>query len=80
MADSQRVGLDEVLLHLAALEDPRSTVNRQHPLVSVVVIALLAVLACASGKLLALVHARPTRSRITCRTHRAYRFSPGTTI
>jgi predicted transposase YbfD/YdcC len=49
MADIQRVGLDEVVLHFAALEDPRSTVNRQHPLVSVVVIALLAVLAGASG-------------------------------
>jgi predicted transposase YbfD/YdcC len=41
--------LDEVVLHFAELEDPRSTVNRQHPLVSVVVIALLAVLAGAGG-------------------------------
>jgi predicted transposase YbfD/YdcC len=49
MADIRRVGLDEVVLHFAALEDPRSTVNRQHPLVSVVVIALLAVLAGAGG-------------------------------
>ena len=49
MADIQRVGLDEVVLHFAELEDPRSTVNRQHPLVSVVVIALLAVLAGAGG-------------------------------
>jgi predicted transposase YbfD/YdcC len=49
MADIRRVGLDEVVLHFAALEDPRSTVNRQHPLASVVVIALLAVLAGASG-------------------------------
>ena len=36
-------------LHFAELEDPRSTVNLQHPLVSVVVIALMAVLAGASG-------------------------------
>jgi predicted transposase YbfD/YdcC len=41
--------LDEVVLHLADLGDPRSTVNLQHPLVSVVVIALMAVLAGASG-------------------------------
>jgi predicted transposase YbfD/YdcC len=49
MADIQRIGLDEVLPHFEALEDPRSTVNLQHPLVSVVVIALMAVLAGASG-------------------------------
>ena len=49
MADLQRISLDEVVLHFAELEDPRSTVNRQHPLVSVVVIALMAVLAGASG-------------------------------
>jgi predicted transposase YbfD/YdcC len=49
MADIQRVSLDEVIRHFEALEDPRSTVNRLHPLVSVVVIALMAVLAGASG-------------------------------
>jgi predicted transposase YbfD/YdcC len=49
MADSRHVTLDEVVLHFAELEDPRSTVNRQHPLVSVIVIALMAVLAGASG-------------------------------
>jgi predicted transposase YbfD/YdcC len=49
MADSRHVSLDEVILHFAELEDPRSTVNLQHPLVSVVVIALMAVLAGASG-------------------------------
>jgi len=49
MADLQRISLDEVVLHFADLEDPRSTVNLQHPLVSVVVIALMAVLAGASG-------------------------------
>jgi hypothetical protein len=43
MAGIQRGGLNEVALHFAALEDPRSTVNRQHPLVNGVVIALLAV-------------------------------------
>jgi hypothetical protein len=49
MADIQRIGLDEVIPHFEALEDPRSPVNLQHPLVSVVVIALMAVLAGASG-------------------------------
>jgi predicted transposase YbfD/YdcC len=49
MADLQRVSLDEIVIHFQALEDPRSTVNRRHPLASVVVIALLAVLAGAGG-------------------------------
>ena len=49
MVDHQHFSLDEVVLHFAELEDPRSTVNRQHPLVSVVVIAMMAVLAGAGG-------------------------------
>lgn len=49
MAPTQRVALDEVIGYFDQLEDPRSTVNRQHPLVSVVVIAMLAVLAGAGG-------------------------------
>jgi len=49
MTDIQRITLDEVVLHFAKLEDPRSAVNRRHPLVSVVVIAVMAVLAGASG-------------------------------
>jgi predicted transposase YbfD/YdcC len=49
MADTRRIGLDEVVRHFEALEDPRCSVNRKHPLVSVVVIALLAVLAGAGG-------------------------------
>jgi predicted transposase YbfD/YdcC len=49
MADSRHISLDEVVLHFAGLEDPRSTVNLQHPLISVVVIALMAVLAGAGG-------------------------------
>jgi predicted transposase YbfD/YdcC len=49
MADSRNISLDEVVLHFAELEDPRSTVNLQHPLISVVVIALMAVLAGAGG-------------------------------
>jgi predicted transposase YbfD/YdcC len=49
MVDSRRLGLDEVARHFEELDDPRSTVNLQHPLVSVVVIALMAVLAGAGG-------------------------------
>ena len=49
MANIQRVQLDEVVGYFDELEDPRSTVNRKHPLGSVVVIALMAVLAGANG-------------------------------
>ena len=49
MADLRRVSLDEIVVHFQELEDPRSTINQRHPLVSVVVIALLAVLAGAGG-------------------------------
>jgi predicted transposase YbfD/YdcC len=44
-----QVKLDEVIGYFDALEDPRSTVNRQHPLGSVVVIAMMAVLSGAGG-------------------------------
>jgi predicted transposase YbfD/YdcC len=43
------VTLDEVIKHFDELEDPRSTINRKHPLVSVVVIAMMAILAGAGG-------------------------------
>src|SRR5436190_19256224 len=49
MAKIERCGLDEVVAHFHLLEDPRSPINRQHPLVSVVVIAMMAVLAGAGG-------------------------------
>src|SRR5438270_12126333 len=49
MADLRRVSLDEIVVHFQDLEDPRSTINQRHPLVSVLVIALLAVLAGAGG-------------------------------
>lgn len=49
MAAGIRVGLDEVLVHFSELEDPRSEVNLRHPLESVVTIAIMAVLAGASG-------------------------------
>jgi DDE_Tnp_1-associated len=41
--------VDEIVAYFRELEDPRSPINRQHPLVSVVVIALMAVLAGAGG-------------------------------
>ena len=47
--DIQRNSLSEVIRHFQELEDPRSTVNRRHPLASVAVIALMAVLAGANG-------------------------------
>lgn len=49
MPSIQRSDVAEIVRHFQELEDPRATVNRQHPLVSVVVIALSAVLAGANG-------------------------------
>jgi len=44
-----RIGVDEVIARFDKLEDPRSTINLRHPLVSVIVIAIMAVMAGASG-------------------------------
>jgi predicted transposase YbfD/YdcC len=44
-----QVSLDEIVSYFDELEDPRSEVNLKHPLVSVVVIAMMAVLAGANG-------------------------------
>jgi DDE_Tnp_1-associated len=49
MAEVRHMGLDEVVKHFESLDDPRSPVNLRHPLVSVVVIALMAILAGANG-------------------------------
>jgi predicted transposase YbfD/YdcC len=49
MAKQCGMTVDEIVAQFNALEDPRSPINRQHPLVSVVVIALMAVLAGAGG-------------------------------
>jgi predicted transposase YbfD/YdcC len=46
---STRTKLDEIVASFATLEDPRSHINRRHPLPSVLVIAVLAVLAGAAG-------------------------------
>jgi predicted transposase YbfD/YdcC len=49
MAKVQRFCLDEIIGYFEDLEDPRDTVNRKHPLVSVVIIAMMAVLGGAGG-------------------------------
>lgn len=49
MAKIEHVRLDEIVGYFDELEDPRSETNRKHPLVSVVVIAMMAVLAGAGG-------------------------------
>lgn len=49
MAEIRHMCLSEVAKHFEPLKDPRSTINQRHPLVSVVVIALMAILAGASG-------------------------------
>jgi len=45
----EREQLSEVGRHFAGLEDPRSSVNLHHPLVSVMVLSLMGILAGASG-------------------------------
>ena len=44
-----KVQLDEILGYFDALEDPRSNINLKYPLVTVVIIAMMAVLAGAGG-------------------------------
>jgi predicted transposase YbfD/YdcC len=46
---SNRTKLDEIVASFSTLEDPRSHINRRHPLPSILVIAVLAVLAGAAG-------------------------------
>src|SRR5436305_12894533 len=46
---STRSKLGGIVASVATLEDPRSHINRRHPLPSVLVIAVLAVLAGAAG-------------------------------
>ena len=49
MAASQHTTLIDIAKHFDALEDPRCHINRLHPLDSVVVIAIMAILAGANG-------------------------------
>jgi predicted transposase YbfD/YdcC len=46
---SERTKLDEIVASFSTLEDPRSHINRRHPLPSILVLAVLAVLAGAAG-------------------------------
>jgi hypothetical protein len=46
---STRSKLDEIVESFSTLEDPRSHINRRHPLPSILVIAVLAVTACDKG-------------------------------
>jgi predicted transposase YbfD/YdcC len=43
------IGVDKIVGHFKSLKDPRSPVNRLHPLTSVVVISIMAILAGANG-------------------------------
>lgn len=49
MAAIKRIRIEEVVDYFDELEDPRCDINIKHPLVSVVVIAMMAVLAGANG-------------------------------
>ena len=49
MSDSPHTTLADIAQHFDALEDPRCHSNRHYPLTSVVVIAILAILAGANG-------------------------------
>jgi predicted transposase YbfD/YdcC len=46
---STRSKLDEIVASFSTMEDPRSHINRRHPLPSILVVAVLAVLAGAAG-------------------------------
>ena len=45
----KKISLSEIVCHFEQLEDPRSPVNRHHPLPSVLTIALMGVLAGSDG-------------------------------
>lgn len=49
MAKHTHMTLDEVIVHFAELDERRSEIDLKHPLISVVVIAIMRVLAGASG-------------------------------
>jgi predicted transposase YbfD/YdcC len=49
MTTELRVGVGDIVKHFENLEDPRSSINQRHPLPSVIVICIMAVLAGANG-------------------------------
>lgn len=49
MAAIKRISIEDIVDYFDELEDPRSSINVKHPLVSVVVLAMMGVLAGANG-------------------------------
>jgi predicted transposase YbfD/YdcC len=49
MAQTHSISINDIVDYFDELEDPRSPINIKHPLVSVIVIAMMAVLAGANG-------------------------------
>ena len=49
VSQPKTTSLDEIVAHFQHLDNPRSPINRRHPLPSILVIAILAVLAGAKG-------------------------------
>ena len=49
LSQPDTASLDEIAAHSQHLEDPRSLINRRHPLPSILVVAILALLAGAKG-------------------------------
>jgi predicted transposase YbfD/YdcC len=49
MAAIQRISVEDIVDYFDELEDPRTSINIKHPLVSVVVVAMMGVLAGANG-------------------------------
>jgi predicted transposase YbfD/YdcC len=49
MVEPARISAEEILPYFESLEDPRSEINQRHPLMSIIVISLLAILARAQG-------------------------------
>ena len=63
-AGLERDRLLEVAKHFEGLDDPRSPVNRRHPLVSVMVLALRGILAGSSGPTAIAAWAELTKARL----------------
>src|ERR1700681_2754842 len=49
MTDAHHTTLADIAKHFETLEDPRYPINRHHPLTTVVVISIMAILAGANG-------------------------------
>ena len=49
MAQIKRICIEDIVDYFDELEDPRSSINLKHPLVSIVVISMMGVLAGAKA-------------------------------